>query len=216
MATVLRATFKKGEALRYTGHLDILRTFVRGMRRAQIPFKYSEGFNPHAVMSFALPLGVGTTSECEIVEIQMKEQMPADEFIKAVNEKMPPQSIEVISAQYSDAKTPVIVKAEYVIEYESETDLNYAEIEEALSGKEILIEKKSKRQMKEINLSDHIFESKVIKKSDKSFTLYATVSAGNTFNIKPQLLTDGLKSVCPSFNPILVLPNRKKFIFEGE
>ncbi|MBQ7953642.1 MAG: DUF2344 domain-containing protein [Clostridia bacterium] len=216
MATVLRATFKKGEALRYTGHLDILRTFVRGMRRAEIPFKYSEGFNPHAVMSFALPLGVGTTSECEIVEIQMKEQMPVNEFIKAVNEKMPPESIEVLSAEYSDAKTPVIVKEEYVIEYESETDLNYAEIEEALSGKEILIEKKSKRQMKEINLSDHIFESKVIKKSDKSFTLYATVSAGNTFNIKPQLLTDGLKSVCPSFNPILVLPNRKKFIFEGE
>ncbi len=216
MATVLRATFKKGEALRYTGHLDILRTFVRGMRRAEIPFKYSEGFNPHAVMSFALPLGVGTTSECEIVEIQMKEQMPVNEFIKAVNEKMPPESIEVLSAEYSDAKTPVIVKAEYVIEYESETDLNYAEIEEALSGKEILIEKKSKRQMKEINLSDHIFESKVIKKSEKSFTLYATVSAGNTFNIKPQLLTEGLKSVCPSFKPILVLPNRKKFIFEGE
>ena len=216
MATVLRATFKKGEALRYTGHLDILRTFVRGMRRADIPFKYSEGFNPHAVMSFALPLGVGTTSECEIVEIQMKEQIPIENFIKAVNEKMPPHSIEVLSAEYSDAKTPVIVKAEYVIEYENDKEINYAEIEEALSGKEILIEKKSKRQMKEINLSDHIFESKVEKKDEKSFTLYVTVSAGNTFNIKPQLLTDGLKSVCPSFNPILVLPNRKKFIFEGE
>ena len=216
MATVLRATFKKGEALRYTGHLDILRTFVRGMRRADIPFKYSEGFNPHAVMSFALPLGVGTTSECEIVEIQMKEQIPVEDFIKAVNEKMPPNSIEVLYGEYSDAKTPVILKAEYVIEYENDKDLNYAEIEEALSGKEILIEKKSKRQMKEINLSDHIFESKIQKKDEKSFTLYVTVSAGNTFNIKPQLLTDGLKSVCPSFNPILVLPNRKKFIFEGE
>lgn len=216
MATVLRATFKKGEALRYTGHLDILRTFVRGMRRAQIPFKYSEGFNPHAVMSFALPLGVGTTSECEIVEIQMKEQIPAEDFIKAVNEKMPPQSIEVVSAEYSDEKTPVIVKAEYVIEYENDTPLNYDEVEEALSGKEILIEKKSKRQMKEINLSDHIFNHRVEKKDDKSFTLYVTVSAGNTFNIKPQLLTDGLKKVCTGFNPILVLPNRKKFIFEGE
>lgn len=216
MATVLRATFKKGEALRYTGHLDILRTFVRGMRRADIPFKYSEGFNPHAVMSFALPLGVGTTSECEIVEIQMKEQIPVEDFIKAVNEKMPPNSIEVLYGEYSDAKTPVIVKAEYVIEYENDKAVNYTEIEEALSGKEILIEKKSKRQMKEINLSDHIFESKVEKKDEKSFTLYVTVSAGNTFNIKPQLLTDGLKSVCPSFNPVLVLPNRKKFIFEGE
>ena len=35
------------------------------------------------------------------------------------------------------------------------------EIEETLSGKEILIEKKSKRQMKEINLSDHIFNHKI-------------------------------------------------------
>lgn len=216
MATVLRATFKKGEALRYTGHLDILRTFVRGMRRAEIPFKYSEGFNPHAVMSFALPLGVGTTSGCEIVEIHMKEQIPVEEFIKAVNEKMPPQSIEVLSAEYSDEKTPVIVKADYVIEYENEGVLNYEELKDALSGKEILIEKKSKRQMKEINLSDHIFASKIEKKNENSFTLYVTVSAGNTFNIKPQLLTDGLKSVCPSFNPVLALPYRKKFIFEGE
>lgn len=216
MATVLRATFKKGEALRYTGHLDILRTFVRGMRRAEIPFKYSEGFNPHAVMSFALPLGVGTTSECEIVEIKMNEQIPTADFIKAVNEKMPPQSIEIISAEYSDEKTPVIVKAEYVIEYENDSPVKYDEIEDALSGKEILIEKKSKRQMKEINLSDHIFEHRVEKKDDKTFTLYVTVSAGNTFNIKPQLLTDGLKKVCPGFNPILVLPSRKKFIFEGE
>ena len=214
MATVLRATFKKGEALRYTGHLDILRTFVRGMRRAEIPFKYSEGFNPHAVMSFALPLGVGTTSDCEIVEIQMKEQIPEENFINAVNEKMPPNSIEVINAEYSDEKTPVIIKAEYVIDYENETDVNYDEIKNALSGKEILIEKKSKRQMKEINLAEHIFEHKVEIKDSKSFTLYVTVSAGNTFNIKPQLLTDGLKKVCPSFNPVLTLPNRKKFIFE--
>lgn len=214
MAIVLRATFKKGEALRYTGHLDILRTFVRGMRRAEIPFKYSEGFNPHAVMSFALPLGVGTTSECEIVEIQMKEQIPVEYFIKAVNEKMPPESIEVLTAEYSDEKTPVIVKADYVIEYENDAAVNYDEIKEALSGKEILIEKKSKRQMKEINLSDHIFGHKIEKRDENSFILYVTVSAGNTFNIKPQLLTDGLKKVCPSFNPVLVLPNRKKFIFE--
>ncbi len=214
MATVLRATFKKGEALRYTGHLDILRTFVRGMRRAEIPFKYSEGFNPHAVMSFALPLGVGTTSDCEIVEIQMKEQIPAEDFIKAVNEKMPPDSIEVVSAQYSDEKTPVIIKAEYVIEYENDGAVNYDEIEDALSGKEILIEKKSKRQMKEINLAEHIFDHRIEKKDDRTFTLYVTVSAGNTFNIKPQLLTDGIKKVCPSFNLILSMPNRKKFIFE--
>ena len=104
--TILRATFKKGETLRYTGHLDILRTFVRGLRRADIPIKYSEGFNPHAVMTFALPLGVGTTSECEIVDIAMKEEIAVGDFISRVNENMPKDGIEILSAEYTDAKAP--------------------------------------------------------------------------------------------------------------
>ena len=66
----------------------------------------------------------------------------------------------------------------------------------------------------EIDLSQHIFEHSIKKVDEKTFVLNVTVSAGNTFNIKPQLLTDGLKSVCPSFNPVLSLPCRKKFIFE--
>lgn len=213
MPTILRATFKKGETLRYTGHLDILRTFVRGMRRADIPIKYSEGFNPHAVMTFALPLGVGTTSECEIVDIAMKDEIAISDFLSRVNANMPKDGIEILSAEYTDAKAPEIVKAEYVIEYENDKPIDVAEITKALSNP-ILVEKKSKRQMKEVDLAEHIFSHSIEVRDEKSFVLTVVMAAGNKFNIKPQLLTEGLMSVCDGFNPVLVLPHRKKFIFE--
>lgn len=214
MPVILRATFKKGETLRYMGHLDILRTFVRGLRRADIPMKYSEGFNPHAVLTFALPLGVGTTSECEIVDIALTEEIETAEFINRFNSQMPPDSIEIISAEYAESKFPEIVRAEYVIEFENDKPFDVSEIDRALSGEPIVVEKKSKRQMKEVDLSEHIFGYSIDIRDEKSFVLNVTMSAGNKFNVKPQLLAEGLSKVCPDFCPVLVLPHRKRFVFE--
>lgn len=213
MPTILRATFKKGETLRFTGHLDILRTFVRGLRRAEIPVKYSEGFNPHAVLTFALPLGVGTTSECEIVDIAVTEQIPVEDFISKVNANMPKDAIEILKAEYTDEKMPEIVKAEYMITYENATPIDTSLLGKAFSSP-IMVEKKSKRQMNEVDLSEHIFSHSIEQKDEKTFTLTVTMSAGNKFNIKPQLLTEGLMSVCAGFHPVLTLPHRKRFIFQ--
>lgn len=196
------------------GHLDILRTFVRSMRRAEIPFKYSEGFNPHAVITFALPLGVGTTSECEIADISMTENIPVADFISRVNACIPKNCIEIVSAEYTEDKMPEIIRAEYEIEYEIEAPFDAAKIEKAIQSGNIIVEKKSKRQTKEVNLAEHIFSYKTKQTGEKAFTLYVTISAGGKFNIKPQLLTEGLKSVCDGFCPKLALPCRKKFIFE--
>ena len=41
-------TFEKGETARWLGHLDILRTFERAIRRAELPIAFSAGFNPRA------------------------------------------------------------------------------------------------------------------------------------------------------------------------
>lgn len=213
MPTILRATFKKGETLRFTGHLDILRTFVRGLRRAEIPVKYSEGFNPHAVLTFALPLGVGTTSQCEVVDIAVTDQIPVEDFVSKVNANMPKDAIEVIKAEYTEDKMPEIIKAEYEIFYENSTPIDTALIEKALFSP-IVVEKKSKRQMKEVDLTEHIFDYSIEKTDEKTFVLKITVSAGNKFNIKPQLITEGLMSVYKDFTPVLTLPHRKRFIFQ--
>ena len=56
---MVRVKFAKYGPLRFTGHLDVLRFFQKAIRRAGLDVVYTHGFNPHQVMSFAAPLGVG-------------------------------------------------------------------------------------------------------------------------------------------------------------
>ena len=58
-----RIKFKKYGALRFIGHLDVMRFFQKAIRRAHIPIAYTGGYSPHMIMSFANPLGIGITSE---------------------------------------------------------------------------------------------------------------------------------------------------------
>ena len=59
-----RVKYQRREDARFISHLDLMRTMNRAMKRAGAPLKYTEGFNPHVVMTVALPLSVGITSEC--------------------------------------------------------------------------------------------------------------------------------------------------------
>ena len=80
-----RVRFEKNGIMRYVGHLDLMRFFQKAVKRSELPIKYSEGFNPHQIMSFASPLGVGLTSAGEYIDIHFKEHVPADAAIKALN-----------------------------------------------------------------------------------------------------------------------------------
>ena len=55
----LRVTYRKADALRYVGHLDLMRTWERSLRRARLPLAYTQGFSPHARLALGAPLAVG-------------------------------------------------------------------------------------------------------------------------------------------------------------
>ena len=79
-----RIKFSKTGNMKYVGHLDLMRFFQRAMRRADIPIKYSEGFSPHQIMSFAAPLGIGLESVGEYVDITIDDELQGDpETIRA-------------------------------------------------------------------------------------------------------------------------------------
>ena len=215
MSNKLRIVFEKGEGIRFIGHLDILRTFIRGLKRANMPVKYSEGFNPHAVMTFALPMGVGVTSECEIMDVTFTKNIPANDVIDGINKNMQAGSIRIISAEYTEDPMPEIEKAEYVIDILNEGKLNIDDVKNALSQTEIMVDKKSKKQIKQINIIEHIFESEILSYNENSLKIRFVISAGNSFNVKPSVVIDGLASVAESFNPIGIKAHRTKFIFKG-
>ena len=83
-----RIKFAKTGSMKYVGHLDIMRYFQKAIRRSGLPIKYSEGFNPHQIMSFAAPLGVGITSEGEYMDIELREEVKSREALERLQNTM--------------------------------------------------------------------------------------------------------------------------------
>ena len=78
---IIRVKYKKGEEVKYVGHLDSMRTFTRCLKRTNIPVGFSKGFNPRIQISFALPLGVGVTSDADYFDLVLASRMNIDLFI---------------------------------------------------------------------------------------------------------------------------------------
>jgi len=148
------------------------------------------------------------------VDISLKEQMDTDLFISRVNESMQPGAIKILSAEYTDKPMPNITKAEYIVEIINQGELNINDLENVLKEREIIVDKKSKKQVKTVNIMEHIFESEILDYSQESALLRLVISAGNTFNLKPTVVVEGLASHAPSLNPMAVRPHRKKFFFD--
>ena len=85
----LRLTFARGEEIQYITHLDIMRLWVRALRRARVPLAYSQGFTPHPQLSLAAPLAVGVTSEGELMDIELEGRLATRYFLARVDEQLP-------------------------------------------------------------------------------------------------------------------------------
>jgi len=104
--------------MRYTSHLDLHRTWERTLRRARLPLAYSSGFNPRPKINLAAALPLGFTSECEIVEFWLEDEIPLIKIEKRIHESVPP-GIELGSIQEIDSTTPkipnLVESADYMI-----------------------------------------------------------------------------------------------------
>lgn len=84
----VRLKFQKYGAMKFIGHLDVMRYFQKAFRRAGYDNEYSKGFNPHQIMSFAAPLGLGLTSDSEYVDIGLRSCESPELMVKKINEVM--------------------------------------------------------------------------------------------------------------------------------
>lgn len=81
--------FEKGKALRHIGHLDLMRTVQRALRRSGLPIAYSKGFSPHVQLSFAAPLSVGVVGLREVMDVPIESAMDEPEFAAQLNAALP-------------------------------------------------------------------------------------------------------------------------------
>ena len=183
--------FTKSEEVKYVSHLDIIRMFGRALRRAGLDISFSNGFNPHPIMNFAHPMGVGISSECELIKIGVEGDIPAEEFLKRLSPCMP-EGFELKNAKATESKTPFseLYGAKYVIELYG----SIQGVEKILSMPEIITEKKTKSGVKETDIRPLILDVKVLSQNEKSAVLEAHIRCGDP-NLKPELFIKVLEDL---------------------
>ncbi len=106
-----RIRFARLWEARFISHLDLMRAFMRLLRRTGLPIYFSEGFNPKPKISYrTMPLSSGHTSECERVFFQLMEELPETEVERAFAAAMPPglvlDSIRRVRSAKKDENPP--------------------------------------------------------------------------------------------------------------
>ena len=107
----------------YIGHLDIMRYFQKALRRADVDLAYTQGYNPHPILSFAAPLGVGITSCGEYADLEVNSSGSSKEMLARLNEVMVP-GMEIIDYRVlpDDAKNAMscVAAADYCLTFRGE------------------------------------------------------------------------------------------------
>lgn len=192
-----RIKFKKYGALRFIGHLDVMRFFQKLMRRSDIPIAFTGGYSPHMIMSFASPLGIGLTSDGEYLDIELTAPVDSREAVKRMNQECV-EGIEVLSIrQIPDEKKmtgmTILAAADYLISVKngslSENWKNaFADF---MAQKEIRVIKQTKRSEREVDIRPLIYGWEI-----QGESVWLQLAAGSADNLKPDLVMDTFLSVC--------------------
>ena len=212
--------------MRYVGHLDLMRFFQKAVKRAGLPIRYSEGFNPHQIMSFASPLGVGLTSEGEYMDIDIKEQVDSKAALETLNANMV-EGLEIKSFKFlpdnAEKCMSAVTAASYLVTYKDSKDDacyvdNILELKQKFFDKaaSINIVKKTKKGERELDLKPLIYRFN-IRVVDNKPVYDLLLSSGSTDNIKPELVVKAFHEFLglPEFDE-LSLDIKRTDMFTGE
>lgn len=213
-----RLLFSKVERAKYISHLDLMRTFQRAFSRAKIPIKHTEGFNPHPFVSIALPLSVGYSSQCEILEFGLLEGVSPQEVPARLTAAMP-EGVIIHECYPAERKLKELAFINYIMNFEyPEGRPQECEpaIVQLLGQESLVVQKKSNKSKKgftEVDLIPLISEWDVECQSD-TMTLSLVVSAQNP-GLNPELIRAVFCKTYPDLAPNMVTFHRRE-ILDGD
>lgn len=197
----LRLRFEKTGRAIYSSHLDLMRTMQRAFLRAGLPLKYSEGFNPHALISIILPLPLGMESECELMDFRLSAPLALSSIPERLNPALP-EGIRALDCYEAIRKGRELkwLGVEGRFEYDG-LPLEQAadELRDFFARPSIVIEKRTKRGTGEMDIVPAIaglgFEPE-----GGCVRVRATVSAQEP-TLSPEQLINALKQLKPELAP---------------
>ncbi len=203
--------YSRDDRVKYISHLDFVRMFHRTIRRTDINFVFSQGFNPHPVMTVAQPLSVGVTSDCEYMKVGFDGEYSENELLEKINNAFPP-GYKILAAKKVSGKEIDLTKldrAVYTVELEYEGNVD---IDGFLSNKELVVMKKTKSGEKESDIRPYIYELEKISENNGILVLKMCIAVGSSYNLKPQSVIDAMEKYMGNFKSGFMNVHRNKML----
>ena len=207
----LRLVFVKEHQASYISHLDVMRTFQRVFPRAGLSVKHSNGFHPHPILSIVLPLPVGQSSDCEILDFESVENSTGEGVAEALNTGMP-AGLRVLDcyAASRPVREMALLRARLEMEYDSGVPEGACECIRALfTQEEVFVEKRTKHKgMTELNIAPLIY-SLTLEEEPGMIVADAIVAAQDP-GLNPALIGAAIARHLPEIAPDFVRVRRKE------
>ena len=200
---MLRARFSKtGDAI-WMSHLDLMRVLQRAFRRAGLLLAHSHGYTPHPNLSLALPLSVGVSSVCEVMDFELEEGQDASDLCARLNRVLP-AGVEITEVYEGGMKVKELrwLKIALTMEYDRGVPAEAAEeICKLFSRDEILFEKKTKSgAVVTQNLMEMLKDVSVLQTDANTLRMECLISAQNPA-LNPARVTEAVERELPALSP---------------
>lgn len=212
----LRLLFIKEAQASYISHLDLMRTFQRCFPRTELDIKHTQGYHPHPIISIVLPLPVGQSSDCELLDFEVTQDSDGSGIAEKLNTGMP-TGIRALTCY--EAKRPIreldSLRADVTLEYDTGVPEGAAERLRALLARDTLvIQKRTKRkELADVDIAPMIKDFSFTD-GEGVVTGTVTVLAQNP-GLNPQLLEKAVERYMPDLSPDF-LRIRRRAVLDAE
>lgn len=211
-----RALFEKTGNARYISHLDLMRLFQRAFKRAGLPLKHTQGFNPRPSVSIALPLSLGVESLCELLDFDLEVPVDCGEIREKLNASLV-EGVHVreVYEQGDKIKNLALLQSRLVLEYDRKIPDDVIEqLQNLYSQPELIVEKKGKNGMTQQDIIPLLRRLELNRTSDREVEMIALHCCQNPA-LNPLQLSAAIGKYLPALSPDYVRCIRQE-IFDAD
>ena len=201
-----RLLFEKTGNAVWISHLDLMRLFQRAFKRAGLPLTHTQGFNPRPSVSIALPLSVGVESQCELLDFDLYGEPVSHEEIKRKLNEALVAGVQVLDVYDNGSKIKNLALLDCVVSFEYDNGIPESaqtRIAQLFAREEVVVEKKSKNDMKEENIIPMIRRIAVSAADANTLELRGLVCCQNP-TLNPMQLSAAVSKYLPDLTPDFV------------
>lgn len=197
-----RLLFEKTGRSIWISHLDLMRLFQRAFKRAGLKLTHTQGFNPRPSVSIALPLSVGVSSYCELLDFELENPVDIALIPELLNSKLV-EGVRVLKAYDGGAKIRDLayLHCKVQLQYDSGVSNGACEsIRSLFDSQQVIVSKKTKSGIQDQDLIPMIKSIKIDPAGDKCIEMDAVVCCQNP-TLNPAQLVKAIECYLPQYMP---------------